>query len=84
MTGAGKYQPTSELGRKMDPAFAEVVNSLTTALAAIAVFAAFFAAVVDASDPHKAEVPPAVPYLAALGIFLFLFGRVIRYVFAGY
>jgi hypothetical protein len=82
MTAAGKCQPTSGLGRKMDPAFAEVVNSLTTALAAIAV--AFFAAVVDASDPHTAEVPPAVPYLAALGIFLFLFGRVIRYVFAGY
>jgi hypothetical protein len=68
----------------MDPALAEVVSSIATALAATAVFAALFAAVVDTSDPHKAEVPPAVPYLAALGIIIFLAGRVLRYHFAGY
>ena len=68
----------------MDPALAEVLNSFTTAIAMIAVFAALFAAVVDTVDARKSEVRPSVPYLAALGIVVFLFGRGIRYVFAGY
>ena len=67
----------------MDPALAEVLNSFTTAFAVIAVFAALFVAVVDTTDPRKSEVPPSVPYLSVLGIIVFLFGRVIRYVFAG-
>ena len=68
----------------MDPALAEVLNSFTTAFAVIAVFAALFVAVVDTTDPRKSEVPPSVLYLSVLGIIVFLFGRVIRYVFAGY
>jgi hypothetical protein len=68
----------------MDPAFAEVLSSFASALAAIAVFGALFAAIVDTSDPHKAEVPPVVPYLAALGIVIFLAGRAVRYLVAGY
>jgi hypothetical protein len=68
----------------MDPAFAKVLASFASALAAIAVFGALFAAVVDTSDPRKAEVPPGVPYLAALGIIIFLAGRALRYLAAGY
>jgi len=68
----------------MDPALAEVLNAFASALAAIAVFGALFAAVVDTSDPHKAEVLPGVPYLAAVGIIVFLAGRALRYLVAGY
>jgi hypothetical protein len=67
----------------MDPALAEVISSFAYALAATAVFAALFTAVVDASDSKNGKISPAVPYLAALGITLFALGRLIRYVLAG-
>jgi len=67
----------------MDHALAEVLSSFASALAATAVFAALFAAVVETSDPKKAEISPAVPYLAALGIIIFLAGRALRYFVAG-
>jgi ABC-type uncharacterized transport system permease subunit len=67
----------------MDPALAEVLGSFAYALAAMAVFAALLTAIVNASVSRKAEISPVVPYLAALGITLFIFGRLIEYVFAG-
>jgi hypothetical protein len=38
---------------------------------------------VDASDPHKGKISPAVVDLAVLGIILSLFGRVLRFLYAG-
>jgi hypothetical protein len=66
----------------MDPELAKVLSSFADALAATAVFAALFAAVVDARK--KAEISPGVPYLAALGITLFVAGRALRYLVAGH
>jgi hypothetical protein len=43
---------------------AEFLDSLATALAAIAVFGAFFAAVIGSSDPKNAEVPRGAVRLA--------------------
>jgi hypothetical protein len=44
---------TFERPRKWTPALAEVLNAFASALAAIAVFGALFAAVVDTSDPQS-------------------------------
>jgi hypothetical protein len=68
----------------MEPASAELLDSLVTAFAAIAVFAAFFAAVIGSSDPKIAEVPPGAVRLALFGVIIFVGGRAIRYHFAGY
>jgi hypothetical protein len=67
----------------MDPAFAEFLSLFTDAVATIAVFGALIVAVL-ASDSEKAGVPIAVPYLAALGIIIFLAGRTLRYLVAGH
>jgi len=68
----------------MEPASAELLDSLANALAAIAVFGALFAAVIGSSDPKIAEVPPGAVRLVLVGVIIFLGGRAIRYHFAGY
>jgi hypothetical protein len=67
----------------MDPAFADFLSSFANALAAIAVLAALCAAVVEGSDSNKPEISPAVPYLAALGIVIYLAARALKYLVAG-
>ena len=61
----------------MHPTFVQVICSCADALAAIAISSALLIAVFDASN--KAEIPPAVPFLAALGIILFVAERILRY-----
>jgi len=68
----------------MDPTSAEVLSSIATALATAAVFAALMAAVLAGGEPNKTAVPAAVPYVAILGVSIFLAGRALRYHFAGY
>jgi hypothetical protein len=68
----------------MDPASAEVVSSIATALAITAVFGALFAAVLEAGATGNVTVKTAVPYIAILGVVIFLAGRALRYHFAGY
>jgi len=67
----------------MEPELPELFNSIATALAAFAVFAALFAAIIGSCDPKTAEVPGAVPFLAFFGIAVFIFGRAVRYHFVG-
>jgi hypothetical protein len=68
----------------MEPELAELFDSFATILAAFAVFAALFAAIIGSCDPKVAEVPGAVPFLALFGIVVFIFGRAVRYHFLGY
>jgi hypothetical protein len=67
----------------MDRAFADFLGSFANALAAVAVLAALCAAVVEASDSSKPEISPAVPYLAALGIVIYLAAGVLKYLVVG-
>ena len=67
----------------MDRALAEVRSWCATALAVIALMGALSVAVVDASDPHKGKISPAVVNLAVPGIILSLFGRVLRFLYVG-
>ena len=67
----------------MDRARAEVRSWCATALAVIALMGALSVAVVDASDPHKGKISPAVVNLAVPGIILSLFGRVLRFLYVG-
>jgi hypothetical protein len=68
----------------MEPASVELLDYLASALAAIAVFGALFAAVTGSSDPKIAEVPPGAVRLALVGAIIFLGGLAIRYHFVGY
>jgi hypothetical protein len=67
----------------MDRAFAEILSWGAFALAVIAVTGALSVAVVDESDPQKGKISPAVVNLAVLGIILFLFGRVLQFLYVG-
>jgi len=68
----------------MEPVSAELLNSVASALAAVAVFGAFFTAVIGSADPKIVEVPQGAVRLALLGVIIFAGGRAIRYHFAGY
>jgi hypothetical protein len=65
----------------MDRALAEILSWGATALAVIAVTGALSFAVVDESDPNKGKISPAAVNLAVLGIILFFFGRVLRFLY---
>jgi len=67
----------------MEPELAKLFDYFATALAAFAIFAAFFVAILGSSDPKVAEVPGTVPFLAFFGIAVFIFGRAVRYHFVG-
>jgi hypothetical protein len=66
----------------MDRALADLFSSFANALAAFSVLAALCAAVVEASNSKK-EISPAVPYLAALGIVIYLAARALRHLVSG-
>jgi hypothetical protein len=68
----------------MEPELAELFDFFATVLAAFAVFAGLFAAIIGSSDPKVAEVPWAAPFLALFGVAVFIFGRAVRYHFVGY
>jgi di/tricarboxylate transporter len=66
----------------MDPQSAKFFDSLATAFAVIAVFVALATAVIETGKDRG--VPVTVSFLAGGGIIMFVFGRVLRYHFAGY
>jgi hypothetical protein len=57
---------------------------VATLLAAFAVFAGLFVAVIGSNNPKDTEVPRAALFLALFGVAVFIFGRVVRYQFVGY
>jgi hypothetical protein len=67
----------------MDRVLADVLGWCATAFAVVAVMGALSVAVVEASDPHKGKISPAVVNLAVFGIILSLFGRILRYLHIG-
>jgi hypothetical protein len=64
--------------------YAEIVSSFANLLAVIVVFGALFAIVLEIRDESTAAVPTIAPVLAALGVFIFLAGNVLRYVLAAF
>jgi len=68
----------------MERELAELFDYFATLLAAFAVFAALFVAIIGSRDPKVAEVPGSVLFLALFGIVVFLVGRAVRYHFLGY
>jgi hypothetical protein len=67
-----------------DVELAKLFDFVATLLAAFAVFAGLFIAVVGNNNPKVAEVPGAALFLALFGVAVFIFGRVVRYQFVGY
>jgi hypothetical protein len=63
---------------------AELFGFFATALAAFAVFAGLFIAIIRSGDPKVAEVSWGALFLALFGIAVFIFGRAVRYHFVGY
>lgn len=63
---------------------AEFFDFFATALAAFAVFAGLYVAIIGSNDPKVAQVPWAALFLALFGIAVFIFGRAVRYQFVGY
>jgi hypothetical protein len=66
----------------MDPKSAEFFYSLAVGFAAFAGAAALFLALKEYSK--SATVSADTAYIAGLGIIIYLFGRVVRYHFAGH
>jgi hypothetical protein len=62
--------------------FPEVVSWLANVLAVVAVSGALVALIVQGGDHEK--VPMVAPTLAVVGVFIFLAGNVLRYVFAAF
>jgi hypothetical protein len=63
---------------------AELFDFFATALAAFAVFAGLFIAIIGSNDPKVAEIPWTALFLALFGLAVFTFGHVVRYQFVGY
>ena len=63
---------------------AELFDFIATALAAFAVFAGLFVAIIGVGDPKVVQVPWAASFLTLFGIGVFIFGRAVRYHFVGY
>jgi hypothetical protein len=65
-------------------ALAELFDLSATALAAFAVFAGLYLAIIGSSDPKVAKVPSATLFLVLFGIAVFILGRAVKYQYAGY
>jgi Sec-independent protein secretion pathway component TatC len=63
---------------------AKYFDFVATLLAAFAVFAGLFVAVIGSNNTKVTEVPGAALLLALFGVAVFIFGRVVRYQFVGY
>ena len=63
---------------------AELFNLFATALAAFAIFAALYVAIIGSNDPKVAQVSWTAFFLTLFGIAVFIFGRAVRYHFVGY
>jgi hypothetical protein len=62
---------------------AELFDFSATALAAFAGFAGLYLAILGSGDPKVAKVPSATLFLVLFGIAVFVFGRAVKYFFAG-
>jgi Na+/citrate or Na+/malate symporter len=63
---------------------AAIFDLSATTLAAFAVFAGLYLAIIGSSDPKVAKVPGAALFLVLFGTAVFVFGRAVKYHFAGY
>ena len=62
---------------------AKLFDLSATALAAFAVFAGLYLAIIGSSDPKVAKVPSATLFLVLFGIAVFILGRAVKYQYAG-